>query len=51
MIVIGCVNAPQLTPVCIIISEAPSCQEKNDELWIHDKLGELEKNLLMPVLY
>lgn len=51
MVVLGCVNAPRLTPVCIIISESLSCQERNYELWIHDKLGALEKNPLMPVLY
>lgn len=43
MVVLGCVNAPRLTLVCIIISESLSCQERNYELWIHDKLGCVRK--------
>lgn len=37
------------SPYCFFCSSELS--EKNDELWKHDKLGDLEKNPLMPVLH
>lgn len=51
MIFISCGKHTRVdsSPYCFFCSSELS--DKNYELWIHDKLGELEKNPLMPVLH